>query len=77
MSGHIRSCARESTMMVHHFLVTTTGSPTEASANAQFFGNNEKFYAKKFPNLKFTDTMGDIYLDSKEIMKKGWASFIM
>ena len=74
MSGHIRSCAREATMMV---LVTTTGTPTEASANAQFFGNNEKFYAKKFPNLKFTDTMGDIYLDSKEIVKKGWASFVM
>lgn len=77
MSGHIRSCAREATMMVHHFQITSSGTPTEASSNAQFFSNNEKLYAKKFPNLKFTDTMGDIYMDSKEIVKKGWVSFIM
>ena len=77
MSGHIHSVSPEATMMIHHFQVTTAGTPTEASENAQFYKNNEKYYAKMFPKFNFTEKMGDQFFDSNDILKKGWANFIM
>lgn len=77
MSGHIRSVSPEATMMVHHFQVTAAGTPMEASNNAQFYKNNEKYYAKMFPKINFTEKMGDLFFDSNDILKKGWASFVM
>lgn len=77
MAGKYRSIGQEATMMVHHFQITANGAPLEASKLALIYNNNEKYYAKMFPGFKLKEQSGDQFFSSDEVVKNGWADFIM
>lgn len=77
MAGEYRSIGQEASMMVHHFQITTNGTPLEASKLALIYNNNEKYYAKLFPGFNLKERVSDQFFNSEEVVKNGWADFVM